>query len=123
MGRAPTRGGLEERMPVLEVGTGVGYLRKAFEVACRFVGRGKPGDEESGSNAGRSEGAGRFTPAVIGSEGSNALLVPGEESIPIEALLLPIVSILAPKSGRRSAGEWWWPKASRTRRGRVRRGG
>jgi len=70
-------------MPVLEVGTGVGYLRNAPEVAWRFVGRGKPGDDENGSNAGRSEGAGRFTPAVVGSEGSSALLAvaAGEESI------------------------------------------
>lgn len=70
-------------MPVLEVGIGVGYLRKAFDVACRFMGRGKPGDEESGSNGGSKVGAGRLTPAVDGSEGSAALLVEGEESITV----------------------------------------
>jgi hypothetical protein len=67
-------------------------------VACRFAGRGKPGDDENGSNAGRSEGAGRFTPAVVGSEGSKALLVPaGEESIPIQALVMPIPSVPSSK--------------------------
>jgi hypothetical protein len=81
-GRDPRRGGLEERMPVLDVGTGVGYLRKAWEFACRFEGRGRPGEDERGSNAGRSEGAGRFTPAAVGSVGSGALLLlDGEESI------------------------------------------
>jgi hypothetical protein len=67
---------------VLEVATGVGYLRKALEFACLFAGRGKPGEEDNGSNAGRSEGAGRLTPAVVGSVGSRALRpVDGEESI------------------------------------------
>lgn len=71
-------------IPVLEVGTGVGYLRKALDVACRFVGRGRPGEEERGSKAGSKDGAGRFTPAVEGSEGSSALLallLTGDESI------------------------------------------
>ena len=61
-------------MPVLEVGMGVGYFRYALAVACRFAGRGRAGDEENGSNAGSRDGAGRFTPAVDGSEGSNDLL-------------------------------------------------
>jgi len=70
-------------MPVLEVGTGVGYLEKALATACRFIGRGRPGDEERGSNAGSREGAGRLTPATEGSDGSRARLLPvgGEESI------------------------------------------
>lgn len=68
-------------MPVLEVGAGVGYFRKALEPACRFDGRGSPGDEESGSNAGRSEGAERLTPAAVGSVGSGALDDDGEESM------------------------------------------
>jgi hypothetical protein len=69
---------------VLEVGTGVGYLRNAFEVACLFAGRGKPGEEESGSNAGSNDGAGRFTPAtdMEGRVGSRALVSEeGEEFI------------------------------------------
>jgi len=70
-------------MPVLEVGIGVGYLRKAFDVACRFIGRGNPGEEESGSKAGSKVGAGLLTPATDGSEGSAALLVEGEESIAV----------------------------------------
>lgn len=78
-GRGPTRGGLDERIPVLEVGTGVGYLRKALEVAWRFAGRGSPGDEERGSNAGSSEGAGLLTPAVEGSVGSSTALLAAAE--------------------------------------------
>lgn len=71
-------------MPVLEVGTGVGYLRNALDDAWRFAGRGSPGEEERGSNAGRSEGAGRLIPAILGSEGSKALLIfEGEESISV----------------------------------------
>lgn len=57
-------------MPVLDVGSGVGYLRKGFDpidpsTACLFAGRGKPGDEERGSKGGRSEGAGRLVPAML----------------------------------------------------------
>ena len=66
---------------MLEVGTGVGYLRKAWELACRFEGRGKPGEEESGSNAGRRAAAGRFLPATVGRVGSRALVADGEESM------------------------------------------
>ncbi len=43
-------------------------------------GRGNPGEEESGSNAGSSVGAGRFTPAAEGRLGW-ALILLGEESI------------------------------------------
>jgi hypothetical protein len=69
-GLEPTCGGLDERMPVLDVGAGVGYVTQALAVACRFVGRGRPGDDDRGSNGGNSEGAGRFTPAVEGRDGS-----------------------------------------------------
>lgn len=62
-------GGEDERMPVDEVGMGVGYfccLR--FHLggdsrAIRLVGRGKVG-EGKGSKAGSSEGAERLTPAT-----------------------------------------------------------
>jgi hypothetical protein len=43
-------------------------------------GRGKPGEEESGSKAGSSVGAGRFTPADTGRLGW-ALILLGVESI------------------------------------------
>lgn len=61
-------GGELDRMPVLDVGTGVGYLRCARPpVFWRLAGRGRPGDEESGSKAGRSEAAERFlVPAMVG---------------------------------------------------------
>lgn len=52
-------------MPVLEVGTGVGYLKFALAVCWRFNGRGSAGDDERGSKAGRSDGAGRFVPVVV----------------------------------------------------------
>jgi hypothetical protein len=77
------RGGLDDRMPVLEVGTGVGYLEYALERAWRLEGRGRPGDEDKGSNAGRRDVAGRFTPAIEGSEGSSCLLRGGDESMVI----------------------------------------
>lgn len=69
-------------MPVLEVGTGVGYFTKALAVACLLDGRGKPGEEERSSNGGSRLGAGRFTPAAVGSAGSRPLLLEdGEESM------------------------------------------
>lgn len=43
-------------------------------------GRGRPGEEEKGSKAGSSEGAGRFTPAVDGKAG-RAFSLLGDESI------------------------------------------
>lgn len=60
-----TCGGEEERIPVLDVGIGVGYLRKAFDGltsprACRFKGLGRPGEDSS--KGGSKVGAGRFTP-------------------------------------------------------------
>ena len=69
---------------MLDVGAGVGYWRnwKAFAVAGRFAGRGSPGDDESGSNAGSSEDADLFLPAVEGRVGSRALVsLDGEESM------------------------------------------
>lgn len=63
--RPGRRGGELERMPVDEVGTGVGYLRCAFPVFWRFNGRGRAGEEERGSNAGSNDGAGRLVPAMI----------------------------------------------------------
>lgn len=51
-------------------------------VAWRLAGRGRPGDEESGSKGGRRVGAGRFVPAVAaggGSVGSGCF--DGDESI------------------------------------------
>lgn len=69
-----TLGGDEDRMPVAEVGTGVGYLCCASrwegeETACRFVDRGRPGEEDRGSKAGSRDGAGRLAPATGGSVG------------------------------------------------------
>jgi hypothetical protein len=47
---AARRGGELDRMPVLEVGTGVGYFRAMpLPMFWRLTGRGKAGDEESGS--------------------------------------------------------------------------
>ena len=73
-------------MPVLDVGMGVGYFRKALDVACRFEGRGRPGDEDKGSssNGGSSDGAGRLMPATEGRVGSIPLVnfvADGDESI------------------------------------------
>ena len=85
------RGGDEERMPVEDVGTGVGYwnlplpylvggenLDKRFssgDARTRLAGRGNTGEEDTGSNAGKRIGVdstGRFTPAA-GGRGVNAL--------------------------------------------------
>lgn len=63
------RGGDEEKIPVEEVGTGVGYFCCSplhfggDPEAMRLAGRGNVG-EGKGSKAGSSEGAGRFTPAI-----------------------------------------------------------
>jgi hypothetical protein len=65
---------------------GVGYFWLAAsrsegeDRACLLKGRGRLGEEEKGSKAGSSEGAGRFTPAVDGRLGSAFSLL-GEESI------------------------------------------
>ena len=68
---------------------GVGYFWKAAsrsegECCARlFEGRGKPGEEESGSKAGSNDGAGRFTPAIDGKVGWAFNLL-GDESIMTE---------------------------------------
>lgn len=79
-------GGDEERIPVLEVGTGVGYLRYAVlpiepARACRLTGRGSPGEEERGSKGGRRVGAGRLVPAAGGGSVGSVFFDCGEESI------------------------------------------
>jgi hypothetical protein len=80
------RGGDEERIPVVDVGIGVGYFRYAAsrcdgdKTACLLEGRGRAGEEDRGSKAGRSEGAGRLTPAVAGEDACRLILL-GEESI------------------------------------------
>jgi hypothetical protein len=92
-GLEPKRGGDEDRMPVVEVGIGVGYLPWAFsrssggEWALLLEGRGKPGEEENGSNAGSRLGAGRFTPAVDGRSGWELIFL-GEESIIVDIYLI-----------------------------------
>ena len=78
MGRV--RDGDELGTTVEDVGTGVGYsFESGIESRGRFNGRGKVGEEESGSKAGRREAAGRLTPAAGGRETSFLL---GEESMP-----------------------------------------
>lgn len=73
-GATPVRpGGELDKIPVLDVGTGVGYLRWTRErpllepesgaVFWRLAGRGSPGEDERGSNGGRRHGAGRLEPA------------------------------------------------------------
>ena len=71
------RGGEDERIPVLDVGIGVGYLKREFDPidspgAFLLVGRGRPGDEDRGSNGGSSEGAGRLVPAILEGEETSA---------------------------------------------------
>lgn len=64
--RPGLRGGELERMPVLDVGMGVGYFRRSWlPVFWRFSGRGRPGDEDSGSKGGSKDGAGRLEPARL----------------------------------------------------------
>lgn len=65
-------GGEEDMIPVEEVGTGVGYFwseatfSESETRTWRLAGRGKPGEEENGSNGGSNDGVGaeRFTPAT-----------------------------------------------------------
>ena len=70
----------------MDVGIGVGYFRYAAsrsdgdKTACLLEGRGKAGEEDRGSKAGSSEGAGRLTPAVAGEDACRLTLL-GEESI------------------------------------------
>lgn len=72
-------------MPVVEVGIGVGYLieadpRPEGDPRALLSGRGKAGEEDNGSNAGSSDGAGRLTPATGGKLRWEFILL-GEESI------------------------------------------
>lgn len=73
--RACAAGGEEERIPVVDVGIGVGYLYadsySAVEVRTLLLFRpGKVGEEEgSGSKAGSKVGTGRFVPAIAGKVG------------------------------------------------------
>ena len=72
-------------MPVVEVGMGVGYLLEAdprAEGDARILlrGRGKTGEEDNGSKAGKRVGAGRFTPATGGKLRWEFILL-GDESI------------------------------------------
>ena len=96
-------GGDEEIMPVDDVRIGVGYLCISvyFEGetrATRLAGRGREGDEEKGSNAGKSDGAERFTP-MTGEIGSVGVLPGGEESI---------VPNIKPAPGREQDGFRIW---------------
>ena len=71
---------------MVDVGIGVGYFRYAAsrsegeDIACRFAGRGNPGEEDNGSKAGSNDGAGRFRPADDGKLGRVFILL-GDESI------------------------------------------
>lgn len=56
------------------------------KIACLLEGRGKVGEEDSGSKAGSSEGAGRFTPAVAG-EDACILSLLGDDSVMIDVRL------------------------------------
>lgn len=68
-------------MPVVEVGMGVGYLIEADpDPRALLSGRGRTGDEDNGSKAGRSDGAGRLTPATGGKLLWEFILL-GDESI------------------------------------------
>jgi hypothetical protein len=72
------RSGELDMMPVLEVGTGVGYLvDPPLPVFWRLRGRGKPGDDERGSNGGSRDAAGRLLP-VVGALGRD---LDGEEKM------------------------------------------
>lgn len=109
------RGGEDERIPVLEVGIGVGYLTKeagplGLSRAILFNGLGRPGDDE-GSKGGSKVGAGRFldpsSPETGGKEGSPDAIsladFTGEE------LILP--SVETPKEQQeeqqRTKVGWW----------------
>jgi hypothetical protein len=77
--------GDEDKIPVVEDGIGVGYFRYApscssEEKACRFEARGKPGEEENGSNAGRREGTFRLAGTIEGSADASSSLT-GDDSM------------------------------------------
>lgn len=94
-------------MPVAEVGRGVGYFkyascREGEYNACRFEGRGNPGDEDSGSKAGSNDGAGRFKLATGGSVG-NILTLLGLSSMMPSVLFsrlrfLVVIGVVVDKS-------------------------
>lgn len=79
-----TCGGEEEGIIVVEEGIGVGYWRSLLPNFAgdawgrRFIGRGRAGEEDKGSNAGSRVGAGRLTPAT-GETGKGTCC--GEEGI------------------------------------------
>ena len=59
-------------MPVLDVGTGVGYLcAPELPVFWRLTGRGRPGEDESGSNGGSRAGAGLLVPDALADDEFN----------------------------------------------------
>jgi hypothetical protein len=74
-GLACTPGGEEDRIPVVEVGIGVGYLCRTGSIrhgdvrTLLLVRPGRQGEEEKGSKAGSKVGAGRFVPAIFGKVG------------------------------------------------------
>ena len=77
-GRVLGGAGDEGTTPVEDVGTGVGYIscpwsKEEGETRRRFGARGRDGEDERGSKAGNSEGAGRFAPAT-GAIGSPLLV-------------------------------------------------
>lgn len=80
-------------MPVLEVGTGVGYRRWAPvpPTFWRLEGRGSPG-EDDGSNGGSREGAGRLRGE------------PSEETEVVEAEAVVDVDVVDVDAGAGSAG-------------------
>jgi hypothetical protein len=62
------------------------------ERACLLDGRGNPGDEDNGSKAGSSDGAGRLVPAIDGKLGWELILL-GEESIMADIYQLSVSSV------------------------------
>lgn len=77
-----SRGGEDERIPVVEVGIGVGYLVKSCRSGdlslIRLTCRGRLGEDEAGSKAGSR--AGLFVPAS-GGKLVRVFILLGDESI------------------------------------------
>lgn len=71
-GLACTPGGEDERIPVVEVGIGVGYFCRVGSIrdgdvrTLLYVRPGRLGEEDEGSKAGSKVGGGRFVPAIFG---------------------------------------------------------
>lgn len=102
-------GGEDERTPVDEVGTGVGYFCLALRYlvghvlvgersledsrATRFTARGSAGDDEYGSNAGSNDGtgAGRLTPTTEGT--GVPVLRGGEFMVPVRCFKQDAVNV------------------------------